>query len=283
MNKKGLLNFSAAIVCLVIIVYFVFFSFVVSSVHAAFPSVDATASNTYLSKVSGFTGGVISSYCDFPRLIFDASTMQKSETIYHNYLECENTDAVLSQASCLSLPGCSFANTNTTYSLWFLKWWNLGGSEINGTCVGYINLSTYGIYSHKAFLGGNYKVDTWDYSDYENDSILLNNTISYLNIAGHETNGISQLVDDGSEICWHPKTLLNKSLCESIECTWTTESTDSSPIKLKTISAMVGSALNYNYVFTFGSAGINLLLGLIFIYIPILILIVAGFYAIFGG
>jgi hypothetical protein len=268
MDKKGLFNFNAAIVCLVIIIYFLFFSFIVSSVHTAFPSVNETTSVDYYNSITNKLGHSFN-YCDSPRYVWKYGSPVSEVMPYYDepLLSCSITEGILSSDKCSNFVGCEWKNITT--NAWYC--WLIGNCNTMETCIGDINASNFSITT--SVLGN---VAGYSYAAGVNTSSQLSVVADYLN---YNTG------DSYNSVCSHPVLLLNETLCNYFSCTWTKEIVKAEKINVgtyKSILTMIGNSMNYNYVFGFGGS-LDILLGLIFIYIPILILLVAGFYALFGG
>lgn len=290
MNKRGLLDFNAGVVVLVLIIYFIFFSFIVYSVASAFPSsnIDDYSSNLY-NEIIAKSGLLSIEYCDSPRLRYDfeESAPYELSSANENNLRCDFTDGIMNQQLCESYDGCGWVNT-TEATGWqdFICGFTLGvycpDSGTLNTCLGYIISDNYGVPS----AGNNNSRRTLRYffMDYYNSSSEYNLLVDYLNF---DATGVSYLDRTGVSsinLCTHPNVILNKTNCDMFQCTW--KSIDSKDITLEqqkdNFINIIVKTLTFSYDFGFENNTASMLMNLIFVFIPFMILIVASIYAVFG-
>jgi hypothetical protein len=290
MDKKGLLNFNAVPLAIFLLIYFIMFSFIVSSVNNAFPNTLNSSQqnqkdyfNDIKNKLSTFTFN----YCDSPRYRYDLSesTPYELSSANNNNLRCDFTDGILNQQNCEAYDGCGWTSVQNTsgWSNFFCGWLQNCDNEYY-TCQGFILSDNYGIQS-SGFGNSSRRVSTYHFMDYYNSSENYNSLINYLGydnftvIFGHTADKTS------TNICTHPNVILNETACDLFQCMWSEiTSEDMSAKKIKnSIISIAYKTFTFQYNFGFSNTGISLLLNLLFVFIPLLIFIIAIFYAIFGG
>jgi hypothetical protein len=294
MNKRGLLDFNAGIVVLVLVVYFIFFSFIVYAVGSAFPNsdIDDSSQNLYSQLISK-SGLEQLSYCDKPRYEYDISKSERFESgeSFDNYLSCDKSAGAISTSVCNNIAGCNWAVENISYSFWdkvkCYSFWDCpeDGSTYaycNGTMdVSAFNMSTrYGTFSFDRVLNNHYYLQYW------NTSATYRSILYLMDISNQSPLGYAYdtmyFKDDSP--CTHISVIMNETNCEYFSCTWKKANTQKFTLAQSkdTFYSIIFDVFTFQYDFGLGGGTISLFLTLIFIYIPLLILLVAIIYALLG-
>jgi hypothetical protein len=221
MYKKGA-DYKAGITIGVIIIYFIFLSFIINVV--------ADFDNSINNSNSGFLGGVINSvgtqdygYCANPRYRYSYDSIEPYEisSVNDNYLSCEYTEGIKSQAICQNLTGCEWTTKeNNTFWNNFFCGLSAGIYCTSGdsfeTCTGNLNVSSWDIdtWTTSGLLGTtspNRRISEYTFMDYWGMSDEYDNLITYLGYANSTTFGFNRVPASDDTICQHPNVILSKN------------------------------------------------------------------------
>jgi hypothetical protein len=264
-------DFNAGIWIFVLIVYFLFFTLLASSISNLNLSTqpDLTDNEIYYSLLTEVGSGTYS-YCSDPRYRYkygDSEPMAMS--VNRNYLRCDWSRGLQSQADCNAIAGCSWDVVDESFAIFGYCLW---GCDTYYSCAGTMNVSSYGITK----LAGSSFSAPYTYFDYINSSSKYNALMSYLNIG---------VVETGQSICTHPNVILNQTSCDYFDCTWEVVKVqrDTSIVGLPlTMVRMTGQMFTFSYDFGFENENVNTILYIIFILLPLIFLIIAIIYAVIG-
>ena len=291
MSNKKFAEYQAGLTIGIIIVYFIFFSYILYAVGDVDNSISGSNNDLINFAVNKINGN--EAYCSNPRYRYDyeSTNPYQISTVNDNYLRCDYTEGIFSQSQCNNKSGCIWREVDTTS--WFYNAWcflGVGCADAPFICDGYMNVSSYGISTLN--YGG--RVAPYLFLKYyKNYSSKYDKVIEYL---GYNTNtsagllfgqsgayDINYFKDDS--ICMERHVIINETLCNQFLCTWNEAQNIKYDTSIKSqgnILSMVFKVFTFQYNFGFENESINLLCYLIFIFIPLLVLVISLIYAFVG-
>jgi hypothetical protein len=246
-NKKAG-EFISGLWIILIIFYFSIFVLIVNSSQNVM--IDTALNDTY--KLDNINLDVFNEQykCDIPRFSYNPNTFEEKIEKQSNHLDCSKSYGVFGRSECSNIQGCEW-NT-TTIGMW---WWK---DEIT-TCVGTINYTYYDI-----------EVETFPLNPYAKPIV-----------ANYEfgLTYFKNMLSDNNNICRHPSVINNITNCNLFSCSWVLIENDEN-VTYKTILNSVSDIFTFRYDFGFTNDTIKYIMNFIFIILPLLILIIAVYFAI---